>query len=211
MFKLFSTFFNRTGLSRRLGSARKLLFSYYRHSNRASQRGSKEMPTVKWGPRQGHIGHRKSVHLWSSSQAEHNHIVWSTARTPPKGRHEVLLGRLHSAGRLHCMGCYRTKPYWWEMWSHDRLWTKRRNDIRCNFPAAFHPSTAPCHTLSERSQPCQIYLEIRSARFRIFLSSLNIKLGIITFQSILNNCISEFRRSVLYKVLIYNKLRRSFV
>ena len=57
----------------------------------------------------------------------------------------------------------------------------------------------------------QIYLEIRSARFRILLSSLNIKLGIITFQSILNNCISEFRRSVLYKVLIYNKLRRSFV
>jgi len=75
--------FNRTGLSRRLGPARKLLFSHHRHSDRASQRGSKEMPTVRWGPRQDHIGHGKSVHLWSSSQTEHNHIVRSMARTPP--------------------------------------------------------------------------------------------------------------------------------
>lgn len=138
--------FNRTGgLSRRLGPSRKLLFSHHRYSNCTSQRCSKEMPTARWGPRQDYIGHRKSVHLWPSSQAGHNHIVWSRlglhrkADTKFYWADDTPLAGYTAWGATEPSSLYEKCGHMIGYGPRGGKW----NDISCTFPAAFHPSTAP--------------------------------------------------------------------
>ena len=142
---------NRSSVSSWLGSARKRMLPHHWYTNRSSQRRSKKMPTVRSRSGQSHIRHRKSVHLWSSSQAEHSYTVWSVARTPPESRRQVLLGGWHSAGRLHSMGCYWTKLSVWEMWSHDRLWSQRRKVEWYKMHVSYRvpPQHGSCYSLSE--------------------------------------------------------------
>ena len=55
------------------------------------------------------------------------------------------------------------------------------NDIRCTFPAVSTPVQLLLF-FARKSVSCQIYLEIRNVRSRIYFLSLNFKVGIITFQ-----------------------------